>query len=368
MKIGVLTFHRVYNYGAVIQAYCTQKILDELNIDNEIIDFSIKKQKDYTDLYSKRNGLKRFAKTLLLIPFHKERVSRKKKFDSFINSMKLSSKSYNKSEYLRETNKNYDCYLVGSDQVWNITKKAESSDAYFLDFADEDKRKISYASSIGVATYEDLVLKEKYLKQFDAISCRESGGAQILSDIVDYKVQTVLDPTLLVDKNILVKEIYKIENDPYILYYSLDGFDKRKNNLDILKALSEKFGYKVKFITPEWPYHEFGEDLRDVGPIEFLNLIQQAKIVCTNSFHGTALSIKLGVPFYVLESKNIKDERKRSILKQLELQDRIISSYKDIGNIDDYSINYNKVNTKLKELMKLSSIYLKKALDIVVEE
>ena len=100
MKIGILTFHRVYNYGAVIQAYCTQKIIDDLDIDNEIIDYTILKQKDFTDLYSRRNGLKRFFKTLLLIPFHSERFSRKKKFDAFINSMRLSDKKYIENEDL----------------------------------------------------------------------------------------------------------------------------------------------------------------------------------------------------------------------------------------------------------------------------
>lgn len=200
MKIGILTFHRVYNYGAVIQAYCTQKIIDDLDIDNEIIDYTILKQKDFTDLYSRRNGLKRFFKTLLLIPFHSERFSRKKKFDAFINSMRLSDKKYIENEDLSETNKIYDCFLVGSDQVWNVTKKAESSDAYFLNFADEDKIKISYASSVGIAKYDDLITKKDYLKRFNAISCRESGGAEILSSIIDDKVSTVLDPTLLVDK------------------------------------------------------------------------------------------------------------------------------------------------------------------------
>ena len=112
MKIGILTFHRVYNYGAVIQAYCTQKIIDDLDIDNEIIDYTILKQKDFTDLYSRRNGLKRFFKTLLLIPFHSERFSRKKKFDAFINSMRLSDKKYIENEDLSETNKIYDCFII----------------------------------------------------------------------------------------------------------------------------------------------------------------------------------------------------------------------------------------------------------------
>lgn len=368
MKIGILTFHRVYNYGAVIQAYCTQKIIDDLDIDNEIIDYTILKQKDFTDLYSRRNGLKRFFKTLLLIPFHSERFSRKKKFDAFINSMRLSDKKYIENEDLSETNKIYDCFLVGSDQVWNVTKKAESSDAYFLNFADEDKIKISYASSVGIATYDDLITKKDYLKRFNAISCRESGGAEILSSIIDDKVSTVLDPTLLVDKNYLLRLKSNMKTEPYILYYSLDGFDQRKRNLDVLKKLADKFGLKVKFITPEWPCHKIGEDLRDVGPDDFLSLISNAEIVCTNSLHGTALSIKLGIPFYVLEEKNVKDERKRSILKQLDLEERIISSCDEVENIIDYHINFNGINIKLNKLMESSSLYLKKALCIGAEE
>ena len=368
MKIGVLTFHRVYNYGAVIQAYCTQKIIDDLGIDNEIIDYTIPKQKDYTDLYSKKNGIKRLIKTLLLIPFHSERVSRKKKFDLFINSMRLSDRCYLKSRSLYETNENYDCFLVGSDQVWNVTKKAESSDAYFLNFVNKGKRKISYASSIGVATYQDLIKKQQYLKQFNMISCREKGGAEILSRVIGEKVQTVLDPTLLVKKSELLSITSKFESEPYILYYSLDGFDKRIRNLDLLKKISDKFGLIIKFITPEWPCHKYGEDLRDVGPIEFLSLIMNATIVCTNSFHGTALSIKLETPFYVLEGKNIVDERKRSILRQLNLENRIISSCEEIDEIEDYNINFENINIELSKLIETSNLYLKKALCIEEEK
>lgn len=368
MKIGILTFHRVYNYGAVIQAYCTQKIIDDLGIDNEIIDYTIPKQKDFTDLYSRRNGFKRFIKTLLLIPFHNERVLRKKKFDSFINSMRLSDKSYTENVDLSETNRMYDCFLVGSDQVWNVTKKAEASDAYFLNFAEKNKKKISYASSIGIATYDDLIVKKQYLKQFNAISCRESGGAKILSGIVDTKVQTVLDPTLLVERKSLSNITLKKEMDSYMLYYSLDGFDQRNKNLDILKKISEKFGLEIKFITPEWPHHSFGEDVRDAGPEDFLTLIQNAKLVCTNSFHGTALSIKLGTPFYVLENRNTKDERKRSILQQLNLEKRIISTEEEVESIIDYEMDFDSVNLKLDALREASSTYLKNAIDTAMEE
>ena len=366
MKIGILTFHRVYNYGAVIQAFCTQKILDELNIDNELIDFSILKQRDFTALYSTHNGMKRFIKTLLLLPYHKNRKIRVGKFDDFTNNiMRLSDCMYKNEEDLKETNKIYDVFMVGSDQIWNVTKKAESSDAYFLKFADDTKGKFSYASSIGTADINDLMAKKKMLESFQAVSCREIGGAEILTKVINREVSTVLDPTLLIKKEVLVNIIKKYDiNRNYILYYSLDGFDKRKNNLDILEHLSQKYNWEVAFITPEWPKHDFGFDIIDAGPEEFLYLINNANLVCTNSFHGTALSIKLNKEFLVLEDVNSKDERKRSILKQLELEHRIVKSVDESYQISQQKIDYSKVNQKLEELQNNSAQYLNEALKL----
>jgi hypothetical protein len=39
LKIGILTFHRVYNYGAVLQSYALQKVIKQLGYDVEIIDY-----------------------------------------------------------------------------------------------------------------------------------------------------------------------------------------------------------------------------------------------------------------------------------------------------------------------------------------
>ena len=362
MKIGILTFHRVYNYGAVLQAYSTQKILDELGIDNEIIDFSMRRQRDNTSLYSTRNGIKRFLKTLLLIPYHHKRKKRESKFNEFIAEMRLSDKMYTSQRDLAETNSLYDAFLAGSDQIWNITKKAEASDGYFLNFVDDEKVKISYASSIGNAAYEDLLSKKKYLDRFKWISCREQGGSAILSKITGRNVPTVLDPTLLVSEIYLLKLVNQSNESGYILYYSLDGYDKRKNNLEMLSGLVAKFKLKIKFITPEWPKHNFGEDIMDAGPEDFMTLLKNASLVCTNSFHGTALAIKLNVPFLVLEGKDVQDERKRSILTQLGLENRIISSIDEVVGMKDYHMDFNQVNTRLSQIQLDSYGYLKKAL------
>ena len=39
MKVGVLTFHNAYNYGAILQAYATQKLLENRGHDVEFIDY-----------------------------------------------------------------------------------------------------------------------------------------------------------------------------------------------------------------------------------------------------------------------------------------------------------------------------------------
>lgn len=362
MKTGVLTFHRVYNYGAVLQAYSMQMILDDMGIENEIIDFSPLRQRDSTSLYSTRNGIRRFGKTMLLLPFHRARKTRQIKFDHFISRMRRSAKIYSSVKELNETNSLYDRFLVGSDQVWNVKKKREASDGYFLNFVSDNKEMVSYASSTGNASYEELVSKQNYLCRFHYISCREKGGAGVLSRITGQDIPTVLDPTLLVNQERLLELAKTYRDEPYILYYSLDGYDKRKNNLDILSGLSDKFGLKIRFITPEWPGHCFGKDIIDAGPEEFLGLIKNANLVCTNSFHGTALSVRFNVPFYVLEARNVDDERKRNILQQLGLEKRILSTADEVEMIGDYRMEFGEANIKLERLREKSYAYLKRAL------
>ena len=364
-KIGLITFHNVYNYGAVIQAYALQKVIQSEGLTCEIIDFIQKRQKDYTELVSIRNGFKRFAKTMMLVPVIKERRVRKDKFNKFINNkMDLSACKYLNEQDILKANTIYDMLLVGSDQVWNVKKDADTSAAYFLHFADKTKECVAYAPSIGVSDYEDLLPYKKYLAKFNKISCREKGGAEILSSLIGKDVPVVLDPTLLVDKVLLERESEVTQQDRYIFYYSLDGFDKRQNNMDLLVAMAKKYQLELKIITPEWPFHKsIGKDIRDAGPEDFLTLIRNASIVCTNSFHGTALALKFERPLFVLENKNIKDERKRSVLEQVGAIERVISKVEDLDKFETYEMDYSSVTTKLESLRKQSGDYLLNALN-----
>lgn len=360
MKVGIITFHAVYNYGAVLQAYSLQKVFSDLGIACEIIDFRRKEQVDYTALYSKRRGFKSYIKNIMILPFHNKRKKRMLKFDEFIEKeLVKSEKIYTSEEELNSVNDIYDIFFTGSDQVWNTKKSKDYSSAYFLDFVSESNlNRYAYAASLGIAEKEDLVLQEQMLKKYKKISCRERRGVDIISDITGQCVDIVLDPTLLVAKEHLSKYVKdSISNKPYLFYYSLDGFDKRKNNMDIIYGLADKFNLDVKLVTPEWVYTgKKGEQYITAGIEDFLTLLANAELVCTNSFHGTALSIKFNKNFYVLEEYDGKDDRKKTILEELDLMDRCISN---IENINDYKIDYEDVNCKLESKREKSLEYVK---------
>lgn len=366
MKLGIVTFHAVYNYGAVLQAYSLQKVFSDMGIDSEIIDFRRKEQVDYTSLYSKRRGIKSYIKNVMILPFHNKRKKRKNKFDGFIDKeLVKSAEIYTSEEALYKVNDIYDVFFTGSDQVWNTKKEKDYSSAYFLDFVNSDNlNRYAYAASLGVSEKKDLAMQEEMLKKYRKISCREKRGVDIVTDITQGDVELVLDPTLLVDRKHLSKYVNKtISDKPYLFYYSLDGFDKRKNNLDMIYSLANKFKLEVKLVTPEWVYTgKKGEQCVTAGIEDFLTLLANAELVCTNSFHGTALSIKFNKNFYVLEEYDGKDDRKITILEELGLLDRCLSNISDIDNIKDYVIDYCDVNNKLEDKREKSLAFLQECL------
>lgn len=365
MKIGIITFHRPHNYGAVIQAYAMQKIFKDLGYQPEIIDFMRSEQVDYTSLYSKRHGVKSIFKNALMLPFHKERKVRAEKFNCFIDEKLVKSKEIYKDETeVKAAGDIYDIYFTGSDQVWNPTKESDISTSYFLDFVKDDKKRYAYAPSIGTAEKDDLVPYKSLLERYSKISCREQRGADILSELLGKEVPVVLDPTLLVKRLRLEELVVKKKEEPYIFYYSLDGFDKRTRNVDILSYLKKRYGYKIKMITPEWLYHYgVGEQIGDAGIEDFLSLIYNAEFICTNSFHGTALSLAFGKPFYVLENRGGNDDRKQGLLKSLHLENRVISNIEESEKTKDYHLNYDSVNLYLDKLRDKSLAFIRECLE-----
>ena len=359
MKIGIVTFHRAINFGGVLQAFALQNILKIKGYDCEIIDYYCPfieahyRTKNYFTILQ----LKRFFYTLL---YNGELKRNIKGFEKFLaNYLKISKNKYYPIN-LVEINEYYDKFITGSDQVWSPTCAGFDS-GYFLSFVTDNSKKISYAASFGTKELPFSKTEEyiNRLKQFWAISVRETSGSKIVYDLIGKKVKVVLDPTLLLKKQ-QWEELFddkKYHKEKYILVYMISE-DKRI--LELAKKMSRKTGKKVFYINDRIYKTKGVENLRKVTPDEWVRLFLNADMVFTNSFHGIAFSINFNKEFYAyyLQGNLSANERIINILSIFCLENRL--EKKEICCLE--SIDYEKINKKLEVLRNESITFLSNSL------
>lgn len=371
--IGILTYHRYYNYGTALQAYALQNyIARNFDCKAELIDYLTKNEfvgKKLLLTRLKRLGvyIKDFSKYYTL---HKSRGGADQKvaaFDCFFqNDMVMSSEFTDSIDGLKSLCEQYDAVMIGSDQTWNpyVAGKKE----FLLDYLESGSvTKLAYAPSLGMGKVPD-AFTETYkhaLSDFKALSCRERGGTRVLTELLGRDVEFVLDPTLLLTPSDWEKFAQPVEvRKPYLLTYFLgDNKAHRKvaeriaaeKNLQIVALPASYLEMKNKSI-----------DLQYVGPGGFISLVKNASFVCTDSFHGTMFSINFGREFMSFPKRNDADfnsdnNRLYDALDVFGLQDRLGVG----GKLSLELIDYEVVNEKLSALRKSSAEYLEKAIAMV---
>lgn len=351
MKVGIITWHYLDNYGSVLQAYAMQKNFEKRGCSVEIINYRKNAKKGFI------NDFLRFFKYHFLA--FNDLEKRKKKFYDFRKNFLNETKMYNNEQNLKNISDRYDAVVCGSDQIWS-SKQFDS--VYYLGFVGKNTKKYAYAPSAiqdDYTTNQKKIIKNN-LNSFNMLSTREQKGVEILQKIIKKDICEVLDPTLLIEKNewlsLVKKEKYHYEN--YVLCSFIGEDDKYRY---IVEDIKEKYGcFQVININIK-DIHNFGDlIIRDASPIDLLELISKAKVVVTDSYHICLFSITFEKEFYAIkrfednESDN-QNERINNILSKLSLRDRYIS-YK--GNINVKKIDYKKINKELLSLRKNSNIYI----------
>lgn len=364
MKIGTLTYHRAVNYGAVLQTYALQKVLDKLGIENEVIDY----RSDFIEWVYKPFCMRKvknlwdFVKVIEGAPIKSRKM--KQFFDFTEKNIRLSKEKYTK-ENISNANDIYDLFISGSDQVFNF-KCSNNDKNYFLDFVTDNKKKNSYAASFGFDKIPDEHVEEykRLLSTFNNISVREEQGVKIVKDAVQKEATEVLDPTLLLSGDEW-KEIIKtpkIHDKGYILVYAMKPSDMLIHFADKLEKMT---GLEILFIKDALTregHNVLKENIRyvkHVDPAEFVELFSKAEYVITNSFHGTAFSINFNKKFFteLLAPETKVNSRLENILDMLDLRSRQILS---LDNVTLDEIDYERVNNILEERKKISIDYLTK--------
>lgn len=348
MKIGIITFHRPINYGAVLQTVALSRKINDMGGEAEIIDYRNELQeRSIQNLnFKTAKGAKSKIKSLLFSKVNNKKVI---KFQEFLKmNSNLSKKTYDKNN-ISETNNIYDLFITGSDQVWNLNLTNKDYN-YFLKFVDNDQKKVSYASSFGYSNIPEEYKEgsKNYLNKYTKISVREKQGQVIVKDVVGKDATTVLDPTLLLNKSEWVKlakePSFKVP-EKFILLYAVSPTDE---DFKIAKQLSKKMKMKVILINYNMKYVFGMKNCFDLGPEEFLWLFNKATFVITNSFHGTAFSLNFNKNFFVRLStkKNNGNSRIENIINIMNLQNRYI----DVNNLDNNNsnIDWDCVNKRLE--------------------
>lgn len=365
MMIALLTFHNAANYGAALQAYALQKFLLNHSVDCKYIDYVNKARKNS---YSMFNHISREIGNGNVISALKYTVGspfmmlRKWRFSRFYKyNLICTAKRYETPEQAKELNGVFDKFIVGSDQVWNL-KNNGNDYAFLLSFVDDNAKKISYSSSFGLATIppQEQEKYAKYLSQINSIAVRESFGAKLVNDLTGRQAKLVLDPVFLLSKEqwreVANKEQIK---EKYTFYYTNKGGQREQFIRQTGYSVSDGKDYLLsRNISPNDFLCSKARVKYTMSPEEFIRVIRDAELIVSASFHCISMAIILNKPFIaILTGDKGKDERVLNILQLLGLEERILTSETTLETVNTL-INYNKINTRITELVFDSSKYL----------
>ncbi|MEI0549693.1 polysaccharide pyruvyl transferase family protein, partial [Brachyspira intermedia] len=368
-NVGLVTMCFQNNYGAILTSFALYKVVEKLGF-NPVLIFP-------PDIYEE------VYKIWSMTKINKELgIQFAKKY--------LNTAIFNNSNYeIYRLNNLCDSFVVGSDGVWN---PGLENHAYFnmLNFVNIDKKIISYSSSFGmnIFTGRDYhkLISCYYLNRFDRISVREDSGVNICKDTFNIDAIHVLDPVFLLnimeyEELIKKSNFYKNKklNYKYGSSYFVRSYDLSKKN-NIIKYISKKINLEFKNIILKDDNVFINENTNNVlnfheelSVEDYLYVTKNSDFIITNSFHGICFAIIYNKDFIFIDESTRKkdplipkDARIESILRMLNLEDRIIFENEDISLVDsilEKKIDYVYINNKLEEYINFSINYLKEALN-----
>ena len=339
-KTGILTlYYNNMNYGGLLQAFALPFVIQKhIGIPAEQIRYS--QQNTDTDLCTSKSK-KSLSIYQLGINFFSaltsnKRSIRKKSFLEFMNDIPHSKNIYS-HETIQQCNSNYEIFICGGDQIWNGEMVGEHLDVYTLQFVNQGLKKIAYSPSVAISHMSKQVedCLGKGLLGIDRISVREKRSLDILKRLSDKKIEVVVDPVLLLNKSEWLEQSRPTKiNGKYILCYLLgDSITQRKAVEIISKRL------KLRIVT--FPHilvnnvrkcDLFFGDIKDYtsGPRQFLDLINNAEFVITDSFHACVFSMIFETPFIVFErnkpsEKGNMNSRIYDFLEEYHLENQLVN-------------------------------------------
>ena len=340
MKIGILTFHRAHNYGAVLQCYALQEVIKSLGYDTNVIDYRTSGMEKDIAVFSISKLLRLLKHPSQIYGYLRSMPHRLKQSRNYLS---FQHKYLNLISAKKGIPQNIDVYLVGSDQVWSYNEEVYTG---FFQHSSES-RICGYAISANLSLLDNYESDlDRYMDTFDVVSCREQSICDYLYQKTGKASRLDIDPTLLAPQDIWQPMINsKWSSRNYILLYQV-----RAKDPNILKQkainLAEKNGFELI-------------DLSDNKlPVEdFISAFKFAKCVLTSSFHGTVFSLIFERPVYVFRLGDSGDSRYVELLTRIDAESFLFNLN---ANIDKIPTNdFAQIRQNLDKLRLDSINYLK---------
>ena len=363
MKIAILTQPLRANYGGVLQNYAMQQVLMRLGHSPITLE---KDPYEYISTFRLTCDIPKRVITKYILR-KRDHIYTEKIHNQFVDSQPKTLqpfiKSYINHKYVLDYDfidqSNYNAFIVGSDQVWRPLYNWNVLDKMFLSFIPEsiNIKRIAYAASFGTSEweYDEAQTKKcsELINKFDAVSTREIDGVDLCKKYLKRDdVVSVLDPTLLLNQEdylTLCKDIPTNEEKLLFAYI----LDTDTETLSKLKDIANANGLKLKLVS--------AHDNCTLSMEEWLAMFRDAKMVITDSFHGTVFSIIFNKEFFTITNLSRGGSRFTSLLSQLSLSDRMFNSIFDVKFNDN--IDWSIVNNKLSLLKDKSLNFLMSALN-----
>lgn len=375
-KIGIVTIHRIHNFGSVLQTYALWKVLRERGHIVEVIDYTFPNEYHLSTSHAASDGVCKYPKVSFLekiikIAYAPALIKQHRLTDTFLSRMNvtMSDAKYATRDQLLGSPPKYNVYISGSDQIWN-PRYTNGDDIFLLSFASDTSKKISYGSSFGVTSIPQNIIPKfaKYLNRYDCLSVREDSGVNILKKTFSRDSICVLDPTLLLNgtqwRSALDLKTPSNKN-PYIFCYFLNySFDAFPYAEEFALHMKEKTGLKVIF-GGRPPKRRFNYLINEgieyhvgIGPEGFVSLIDNARLVITTSFHGTAFAVNMGKPVYSIVSTKTGDDRQAAFLRTMGLDSRIVELNSTMPQNDFFNTGDDSTTRRLAEKRQKSLEFL----------
>ena len=341
MKIGITTVFKTENSGSFLQAWALSKAISK---DGEDVCFC-----NYKDPYTLKARLTVILKRCLKFRFKRAAFSLKKASEYKRMQKRLS--------IANDKGHKADRYVLGSDTLWNFADKYFATNSDFFTGAYLDKPKYAYSISVGSTSKEcflENTVAVESIKHFEKIAVRDGHTEQILSEIYPKeKIVRTVDPTLLLNKEVYVKEFAKAPfiKDRYLLVYYYGDI-----SLTLWEHL-QLFAKQKRLKLVNLGIYESKYDINVVpSPANFITAFKNADYILTNTFHGCVFSLLFNKQF---ATDGINKKKIEGLLNDFALSDRAFAEEGELARVLDAPIDYDTANRLVEEKREQSFSFLR---------